>query len=174
MSDGHQTRHGARLRLARRARGLSQQQLANVARVSRQAISLWESGESDPSLRAAFALARALGMTVEELFGRDDLAVPVAAIPVAPLGGEEARVTLASVGDEYVALPLRGVTASRSGFLPAGGLAAGAGSDRGRSRQVRPIGPPRPTLVVAGCDPALPLLEPPLGLPASWPGTAPR
>jgi molybdate-binding protein len=29
---------------------------------------------------------------------------------------------------------------------------------------VRPIGPPRPTLVVAGCDPALPLLETPLAL----------
>jgi molybdate-binding protein len=29
---------------------------------------------------------------------------------------------------------------------------------------VRPIGPPRPTLVVAGCDPALPLLATPLGL----------
>jgi molybdate-binding protein len=29
---------------------------------------------------------------------------------------------------------------------------------------VRPIGPPGPALVVAGCDPALPLLEAPLGL----------
>jgi molybdate-binding protein len=29
---------------------------------------------------------------------------------------------------------------------------------------VSPIGPPRPTLVVAGCDPALPLLEEPLSL----------
>ena len=29
---------------------------------------------------------------------------------------------------------------------------------------MRPIGPPRPTVVVAGCDPALPLLETPLGL----------
>jgi molybdate-binding protein len=29
---------------------------------------------------------------------------------------------------------------------------------------VRPIGPPRPTVVVAGCDPALPLLEMPLAL----------
>jgi molybdate-binding protein len=29
---------------------------------------------------------------------------------------------------------------------------------------VQPIGPPRPTLVIAGCDPALPLLEEPLSL----------
>jgi transcriptional regulator with XRE-family HTH domain len=130
-----------------------------VAGESRQAISLWESGESDPSLRAAFALANTLGMTIEELFGPGERAAPVSARPVAQLGSDGARVTLASLRDGYVALPLRDVTASRGGFRPAGGLAAGTGSDRGPSRQVRPIGPLRPVLVVAGCDPALPLLE---------------
>ena len=164
MNDGPEAHHGARLRLARQARGLSQQQLANVAGVSRQAISLWESGGNDPSLRAAFALANALGMTVGELFGPGERAAPVKARPVAWLGGAGARVTLASVGDGYVALPLRGVTASPAGFGPAGGLAAETDSDRARSRQVRPIGPVRPVLVVAGCDPALPLLGAPLGL----------
>jgi transcriptional regulator with XRE-family HTH domain len=141
VSDGPEAHHGARLRLARQARGLSQQQLANVAGVSRQAISLWESGENDPSLRGAFALASALGMTVEDLFGPGERAAPVAARPVAQLGSEGTRVTLASVRDGYVALPLRGVSASRVGFLPAGGLAVGAGSDRAQSRMVRPIGP---------------------------------
>jgi putative molybdopterin biosynthesis protein len=164
VSDGPEARHGARLRLARQARGLSQQQLADVAGVSRQAISLWESGENDPSLRAAFALANALGMTIEELFGPGERAAPVAARPVAQLGSDGARVTLASVRDGYVALPLRGVTASWGGFRPAGGTIAGDGSDRARRRMVRPIGPLRPVLVVAGCDPALPLLEAPLGL----------
>ena len=125
MSNGPEAYHGARLRLARRARGLSQQQLADVAGVSRQAISLWESGASDPSLRAAFALTNALGMTIEDLFGPGERAAPVAARPVAQLGGEGARVTLASVKDGYVALPLRGVTANWGGFRPAGGLARG-------------------------------------------------
>ena len=59
-----------RLRLARQARGFSQQQLAGMAGVSRQAVSAVESGLSDPSLRVALALARALGLTVEEMFGR--------------------------------------------------------------------------------------------------------
>ena len=162
VSDRHRT--DVRLRLTRRARGFSQQQLADMARVSRQAVSKVEAGESDPSLRVALALASALGMTVEELFGEGDPVVPVAAVPVAPLGGMGARVTLAPVMDRYVAPPLRGGTASRSGFLPAGGLLADTGGARGKSRQVRPIGPPRPTLVAAGCDPALPLLEHPLGL----------
>jgi PBP superfamily domain len=104
-------------------------------------------------------------MTVEELFGRDDAVLPVAAMPVAPLGGTGARVTLAPIGDGYVALPLQGVTVSRGGFVPAGGLVADDDRDRRRmSRTVRPAGPPRPTLVAAGCDPALPLLESPLGL----------
>jgi putative molybdopterin biosynthesis protein len=93
------------------------------------------------------------------------LVVPVAAMPVAPLGGKGARVALASMGDGYVALPLRGMTVSRGGFVPAGGLVAEDDRERGRaSRTIRPIGPPRPTLVAAGCDPALPLLEAPLGL----------
>ncbi len=165
---------GARLRLARQARGLSQQQLAGVAGVTRQAVSAVESGHSDPSLRVALGLARALGMTVEELFGPGDLGDPVLAQPVAAVNGPGSRVALATVGDTFVALPLHADTGARLGFGPAGGLVAGpspapAGvSSKGREPwslvPVRPIGPPRPTVVVAGCDPALPLLETPLAL----------
>jgi len=153
---------GTALRLARQARGYSQQQLAGMAGVSRQAVSAVESGVSDPSLRVALALARALGMTVEELFGPGSPVSPVTASPLAPLGGERARVTLAPMGDELVALPLSGASASRAGFLPADGLACG--TEGTGARGVRPIGPPRPTLVAAGCDPAMPLLETPLSL----------
>ena len=192
---------GTRLRLARQARGLSQQQLAGMAAVTRQAVSAVESGHSDPSLRVALALARALGLTVEDLFGPGDPADPVLAAPVAPLGGVGSRVALATIGDTFVALPLRADTAARAGFGPAGGLVAGQqaqqrqgaqqaqgrqGAQQAQGRQpvqgaqgrqhaevaragpapvaVRPIGPPRPTLIVAGCDPALPLLETPLAL----------
>ena len=165
---------GARLRLARQARGLSQQQLAGVAGVTRQAVSAVESGHSDPSLRVALGLAQALGMTVEELFGPGDPGDPVLARPVAAVNGPGSRVALATVGDTFVALPLQADTAARMGFGPAGGLVAGpspapaAGSavrrEPGNLVPVRPIGPPRPTVVVAGCDPALPLLETPLAL----------
>jgi putative molybdopterin biosynthesis protein len=150
-------RAGARLRLARQARGFSQQQLAGMAAVSRQAVSAVESGLSDPSLRVALALSRALGLTVEELFG-PSIPEPVVPVrPLAPLGPAGARVSLAPVGDALVALPLVGATVTRAGFAPAGGRATGTGD-------VVPLGPPRPTLVVAGCDPALPLLELPLSL----------
>jgi putative molybdopterin biosynthesis protein len=163
MSDGQGAVGGVRLRLARQARGFSQQQLAGMAGVSRQAVSAVESGLSDPSLRVALALARALGMTVEEMFGSSSPAPTVVARPVAPLGGAGARVTLAPMGDGLVALPLSGATVSRAGFLPAGGLADGDAGP-GEGGQVRLMEPPRPTLVAAGCDPALPLLEGPLGL----------
>jgi putative molybdopterin biosynthesis protein len=167
---------GAGLRLARQSRGYSQQQLARMAGVSRQALSAVESGQSDPSLRVALALAEALGMTVEELFGSDDTVAQVSARVVGGSARAGRRVELAPLGDSLVALPLDGATASRAGFLPAGGLlvgeASGAesegaeseGAEFDRVSRVRPIGPPRPTLVVAGCDPALPLLAEPLGL----------
>jgi molybdate-binding protein/transcriptional regulator with XRE-family HTH domain len=169
---------GANLRLARQARGFSQQQLASMAGVSRQAVSAVESGHSDPSLRVALALAQALGLSVEELFGPGEPATPVTAVSVAPLRGRTDRVTLAPVGDRFVALPLLGDAGTGLGFLPAGGLAHPAnpaaavaagpirnGADAGLELiAVRPIGPPRPTLVVAGCDPALPLLATPLAL----------
>ncbi len=160
--DGFQTssggaRTGARLRLARQARGFSQQQLAGMAGVSRQAVSAVESGLSDPSLRVALALCRALGLTVEELFG-PALPEPVVEVrPLVRLGPAGARVSLAPVGESFVALPLAGATVTRAGFVPAGGRVTGPG-------EVSPLGPPRPTLVVAGCDPALPLLELPLSL----------
>ncbi len=190
---------GANLRLARQVRGFSQQQLASMAGVSRQAVSAVESGHSDPSLRVALALAQALGMSVEDLFGPGEPAAPVAAISLAPLrdgNGRDgngrhdghdgpSRVMLAPVGDRFIALPLRGDTGAGLGFLPAAGSASarrrcagwpgqrsGRTADREPARptpgpeqiSVRPIGPPRPTLVVAGCDPALPLLATPLAL----------
>ncbi len=177
---------GSRLRLARPARGYSQQQLAGMAGVSRQAVSAVESGQSDPSLRVALALVRALGMTIEEVFGTGSQEPLVQVRPLAPLGAAGARVTLAPMGDAFVAVPLSGVTVSSGGFTPAGGLTAGA-ADTGREgredgesgrggaeppgpaaglgpRAVRPVVPPRPTVVVAGCDPAMPLLEAPLSL----------
>jgi putative molybdopterin biosynthesis protein len=185
MTDGPGTA-GAGLRLARQARGFSQQQLAGMAGVSRQAVSAVESGHSDPSLRVALALGQALGMSVEDLFGPGEPAALVTATSVAAMAGPGARerpavahaagqrVMLAPVGDRLVALPLRGDAGAGLGFLPAGGLAVpgpvpGPGAKTGAAAApeviaVRPIGPPRPTLLVAGCDPALPLLATPLSL----------
>jgi putative transcriptional regulator len=59
------------VRELRRARGLSQAELAAAARVSRQTINSIETGRYVPSLPLALALARFFARPVEEIF-RDD------------------------------------------------------------------------------------------------------
>ena len=51
----------------RRKAGLSQEELASRLEVSRQAVSKWESGASDPSTTNLMALAKLFGTTAEEL-----------------------------------------------------------------------------------------------------------
>jgi transcriptional regulator with XRE-family HTH domain len=59
------------LEITRRARGLSQRQLADLAGVSRETISLIERGEL-PRVRTAYAIARALGVALGELLPIND------------------------------------------------------------------------------------------------------
>ena len=51
----------------RRARGLSQEALAEQLQVSRQAVSKWERGTSVPSTSHLIALAKLYGVSSEEL-----------------------------------------------------------------------------------------------------------
>jgi transcriptional regulator with XRE-family HTH domain len=59
------------LEIARRARGLSQLDLARLAGVSRETISLIERGEL-PRMRTAHAIARALGVALDVLLPIND------------------------------------------------------------------------------------------------------
>ena len=59
---------GNRLKVARAERGLSQEQLANSAGVTRQTISSIETGQYCPSALLAFLLAQQLKKAVDELF----------------------------------------------------------------------------------------------------------
>lgn len=63
------------LRRARCRRGLSQEDLEREAAVSQTFISGLERGHCPQSIRAALRVARALGTTVEQLFG-DYASVP--------------------------------------------------------------------------------------------------
>ena len=58
---------GQRLREQRIKHGLTQEQLAEKIGVSRQSVSKWEQGISDPSTSNLFALAKLFGVSVEEL-----------------------------------------------------------------------------------------------------------
>ena len=60
---------GARIRAARKEAGLTQQSLSGSVQVSRQTIIAMETGDYAPSVYLAIRIARALGTTVEDLWG---------------------------------------------------------------------------------------------------------
>ncbi len=57
-----------RLKSARAALDLSQQQLAEKVGVSRQTISAIEKGDYNPTVNLCIAICKALGKTLDELF----------------------------------------------------------------------------------------------------------
>jgi putative transcriptional regulator len=61
------------MRAARIWAGFSQQELAEIVGCSRETISAVERGTSRPSVTLALAVARALELSVEELFPADRL-----------------------------------------------------------------------------------------------------
>lgn len=58
---------GEKLKKLRKARGVSQEQLANQLNVSRQAISKWELGESTPDTDNLVALSDYYGASIDYL-----------------------------------------------------------------------------------------------------------
>ena len=61
-----------RMRLARAERGMSQADLAAAVGVTRQTISMIESGNYNPTLRLCLGICRALGKTLDQLFWEDE------------------------------------------------------------------------------------------------------
>ena len=57
-----------RLKSARAAKDLSQQQLAELVKVSRQTISAIEKGDYNPTIHLCIAICKALDKTLDELF----------------------------------------------------------------------------------------------------------
>ena len=58
---------GQRIQALRKEKGLSQEALGEALGVSRQAVSKWESGASDPSTSNLLALAKLYGVSAEDL-----------------------------------------------------------------------------------------------------------
>ncbi len=57
-----------RLKAARAAMDMSQQELAEAAGVSRQTINAIEKGDYNPTINLCIAICRILGKTLDELF----------------------------------------------------------------------------------------------------------
>ena len=135
----------ARIRSLREARGWSQAELAERAHVTRQLVGAVESGRHSPNVAAAIGLARALDVSVEELFAVG----PDTALDA--LGGTTEPGTLvvtARVGDQLVSVPV----AHRVESSESWGVADAVVSDAGVTWL--PSGEST-GLLIAGCDPVL-------------------
>lgn len=133
----------------RKALGWSQDELAVKAGIPRSSVSAIEAGRLTPSVTAALAVARALGCSVEELFGRGG--IKTAKTPIwawEPRSGT-ARYWEAEVGGKHLLYPVE--TLPGNSWAHDGLFRAGVLHDRGPWE-------PAQTLVLAGCDPAAGLL----------------
>jgi len=138
--------------------GLSQQQLADAAGVTRQAIGGIEASHYAPTAAVALRLAKALGCRVEDLFWLQEN-LPTIEARVAGAGMRSgARVALAKVSGEWVAHPLTGARAFREELVPADGLAEPTnGNDRVAVKLLDDPELLARTVVISGCTPALSL-----------------
>ena len=58
---------GDNIKKYRKISNLSQEELADKVNVTRQSVSLWETGKTQPSVDALIEIASALGVTADEL-----------------------------------------------------------------------------------------------------------
>ena len=61
-----------RMKSARAALDMSQQQLADAVGVTRQTINAIERGDYNPTIRLCLAICRVLGRTLDELFWEEE------------------------------------------------------------------------------------------------------
>ncbi|MEH2239693.1 substrate-binding domain-containing protein [Nostoc sp.] len=140
--------------------GMSQQDLANIASVTRQTISGVESGQYAPSVAITLRLAKALGCQVEDLFWLERDLPEVEAVLAKPVpNGQQLRVSMARVGGQWIAYPLIGKDAFRQDMIPADGEGISqTGTNKVRVRLLDDnLDTLHNTVVIAGCAPVISL-----------------
>ncbi len=150
-----------KLACLRQERGLTQTALAGQIGVSRQFFNQMEAGRVLPNVVIALRLATVLGSTVEELFGAT-AAAEATGIPVTqadPRLEAGARLWLGRVGGSWIAHAADTAGTLAAGFAPADAVLEGPG----RARMLAALPAPTSNLLIAGCDPALALLQPAAG-----------
>ncbi|MBN3922031.1 substrate-binding domain-containing protein [Nostoc sp. NMS4] len=140
--------------------GMSQQDLANIANVTRQTISGVESGQYAPSVAITLRLAKALGCQVEDLFWLERDLPEIEAVLAKPVpNGQQLRVSMARVGGQWIAYPLIGKDAFRQDMIPADGESTSlTGTNKVRVRLLDDnLDTLHNTVVIAGCAPVISL-----------------
>ena len=150
------------LRRARLASGLTQNELAERAGISRQTLSVLESGRGQPATLIALRLARVLGCRVEELFWLREEGGEIIAELAGPARfreGKFSRALVGSVASRWVAHPLPRDDAFAL-TTPADAVFVRSQTDHqtAKLRALRPIEALEANVLVAGCDPGLSVL----------------
>jgi putative molybdopterin biosynthesis protein len=147
------------LREKRQALGLSQKQLAELAGITRQAVSAVEANQYSPATSVALQLARALGRRVEDLFsiksgGEIFEGELLGAIPQ---GSGPFRAQLTQIGHRLLVRPLVGIGELSSLRATADGLIieTNPGKSRVKVKLLKDREAVRRKIVVGGCDPAM-------------------
>lgn len=72
IREGGTSLKNLKLKAARAAKDLSQEQLAQLVGVTRQTIGMIEAGKYNPTLNLCIAICKALGKTLDELFWNEE------------------------------------------------------------------------------------------------------
>jgi molybdate-binding protein/DNA-binding XRE family transcriptional regulator len=148
-----------RLREKRQALGISQKELADLAGITRQAVSALEANHYSPATSVALQLARAMHCRVEDLFSLKSSGEVVEGelIGPLPLGSVPVRAHVTQIGDRVLVRPLQGIGELAGLGATADGLVveSNAKKPRVKVRLLKDRREIRRTIVVGGCDPSM-------------------
>jgi molybdate-binding protein/DNA-binding XRE family transcriptional regulator len=150
------------LRGKRQALGLSQKQLADMAGITRQAVSALEANQYSPATSVALQLARALRCGVEDLFRlkRGGEIIEGELLGAVPQGTGPVRAQVTQVGHRLLVRPLLGLGELANLSATADGLIVESTPEKSRAKVklLKDREAVRRKIVIGGCDPAMFLL----------------
>jgi molybdate-binding protein/DNA-binding XRE family transcriptional regulator len=147
------------LREKRQALSLSQKQLADIAGITRQAVSALESDQYSPATSVALQLARVLRCRVEELFSikSGGEIIEGELLGILPRSGGPTRAQVTEIGHRLLVRPLVGIGELSTLSATADGLIIGTSPDKthAKVRLLKDREVVRRKVLVGGCDPAM-------------------
>jgi len=148
-----------RLREKRQALALSQKKLADLAGITRQAISALESDQYSPATSVALQLARALRCRVEDLFNlkQGGQIIEGELLDSLPKINRPVRAQVTQIGHRLLVRPLDGLGELASLSVTADGIIVESqpGNRRVKVKLLKDREAVRRKIVVGGCDPAM-------------------
>jgi putative molybdopterin biosynthesis protein len=149
----------SRLRERRQALALSQKQLADLAGITRQAVSALEANQYSPATSVALQLARVLRCRVEDLFRlrQGGEIIEGELLGSLPCENGPIRAQVTQIGDRLLIRPLHGLGELASLSASADGLIVESDAEKRRAKVklFKDHEAIRRKVVVGGCDPAM-------------------